>query len=55
MASVITDGSPITIGEHPCKHAGAGDNILGGNRGGEGMGGGGGPERGGMSGGGTEL
>ncbi len=34
IASVIFDGSPITIGERPCECAGAGDNVLGGNRGG---------------------
>ncbi len=34
IASVITDRSPITIGEHPCKRAGAGDIVLGSNRGG---------------------
>jgi hypothetical protein len=33
--------APITIGEHPCKRAGAGDNILGGDRGGWGVGEGG--------------
>jgi hypothetical protein len=50
IAAVITDGSPITIGEHPCKRAGdmfwAATKVVGdeGERGGE-------PERGGMSGG----
>ncbi len=49
---VTSDGSPLTIGERPCKCAGVRDNVLGGNRGGWGMGGGGlEPERGGMSGG----
>ncbi len=50
MAAVITDGSSITIVEHPCKCARVGDTVLASNRGGGGWGGEGGrkPERGGI-------